>query len=334
MKRLEFTFNDDSLRLDTAIQKLIPHLSRSKIQTLKHTLFVNKKIAKFSQKLKRGDAVVFEYKDETNPSNTAENIALDIIYEDEDVIVINKKRGMVVHPAPLCVKGTLLNALNYYRINGSKFQDEFSKIYSNDAQLIDAIPQSERDILRLGIVHRLDRETSGVIVTARNIKTQMFLKNEFKQKRVKKIYLALLEGHLKENEGEIKTSIFRSKNKKGCFASSSNLKKGRIAISRYKVLKKFGEISLVRFRIYTGRTHQIRVHARKMGASILGDVLYGKKRAKNKIKEGVSSGSLPFYLPLCLHAYKIELNIKEGVRKTFIAPLPDEFKRILRIIKK
>lgn len=324
MNSLEFIFDDEPLRLDIAIARLLPHFSRSKIKTLTKSISINGKAAKFCQKVKRGDAVLFEYEDELLPTNKAENVPLDIIYEDENVIVINKKRGMVVHPSPSCVDGTVLNALNYYRLHESKIKDEFSYHYCGNAKLMDAFPKSEADVLRLGIVHRLDRETTGAIITARNVKTQVFLKNEFKCRRVKKIYLALLEGHLKEDEGLIKTSIFRSKANKGRFASSGNLSKGRLAVSRYKVIKNFGDVVLVKFRIYTGRTHQIRVHAKHIGCTIVGDSLYGNKKG--------GDGKILF-TPLCLHAYKIELNIGEGVKKTFIAPLPKDFKKVIKKLK-
>lgn len=314
MNQLNFTF-DEKLpsRLDKILVKHLKSLTRSQIKMLCISILVNGKIAKMSTKIKNGDRVVFCYKDLESPTNEGQAIPLDIIYEDEDVIVLDKRQGMVVHPSSATFKGTLVNALNYYRLKESPVKDEFSSIISQNASL----PTSMNDPLRLGIVHRLDKDTSGVIVTARNIKTQEFLKNEFKRRLVKKTYIAILEGVPKDKEKLIKTSIFRSKN--GRFIASSNLKKGRLAVSKYKVIKTYKGLSLVKFRIFTGRTHQIRVHAKYICHPVLGDAIYG-----HPLKD----------VSLALHSYKIELDIAKNKHKVFKAKLPLRFKKALSTCKK
>lgn len=314
MNQLNFTFDEKlSSRLDKILAKHLKPLTRSQIKMLCSSILVNGKIAKMSTKLKNGDRVVFVYKDLEIPTNEGQAIPLDVIYEDEDVIVIDKRQGMVVHPSSTTPKGTLVNALNYYRLKSSPIKDEFSSVISQNAPL----PASMNDLLRLGIVHRLDKDTSGVIVTARNIKTQEFLKNEFKKHLVKKTYIAILEGVPKDREKVIKTSIFRNKN--GKFIASSNLKKGRLAVSKYKVLKTYRGFSLVKFRIFTGRTHQIRVHAKYICHPVLGDAIYGKP-----LKD----------FSLALHSYKIELDIAENKHKIFKAKLPLRFKKAFLACKK
>lgn len=317
MKKFSFIFDEKKpCRLDKILAKHLPSLTRSQIKMLASSVLVNEKNVKMSTKLKNGDRVDFSYKELELPTPKAEDIPLNILYEDENVIVVNKRQGMVVHPSMSTTHGTLVNALNHYRLKKSPIKDEFSSIISNISQKA-PLPASMDDLLRLGIVHRLDKDTSGLIITARNIKTQAFLKDEFKKHLVKKTYIALLEGIPKEKEGLIKTSIFRGKN--GKFIASSNLEKGRIAISKYKVLKTYKNISLVKFRIFTGRTHQIRVHAKYFGTPILGDSIYGKA-----LKD----------FSLALHAYKLELDIAKGVHKTFKLKLPLRFKKIISLNKK
>lgn len=309
MKKFNFTFDEkESCRLDKILAKHLPSLTRSQIKMLASSVLVNEKNVKMSTKLKNGDRVDFSYKELELPTPKSEDIPLNILYEDENVIVVNKRQGMVVHPSTSTTHGTLVNALNHYRLKKSPTKDEFSLVISQKASL----PTSMDDLLRLGIVHRLDKDTSGLIITARNIKTQRFLKNKFKKHLVKKTYIALLEGIPKEKEGLIKTSIYRGKN--GKFIASSNLEKGRIAISKYKVLKTYTNISLVKFRIFTGRTHQIRVHAKYLGTPVLGDSIYGRASSN---------------FSLALHAYKLELDITKKVHKTFKAKLPLRFKKVI-----
>jgi len=314
-----FVYLEDSpIRLDVALTRRIEGMSRSQIANLEKNVLVNGIKRKLSYKLKMGDTVLCEYLMPRLPSYEAENIPLKIIYEDEDIIVVYKKCGMVVHPSSSSPSGTLLNALNYYRLNTSKIKDEFvdvyKKNYSKTSRFAPSLPSLDNDLWRLGIVHRLDKDTSGLIITARNIRVQQFLKKEFRERRVKKYYIALLNGVPKKEKEVIKTSIFRRK-KDGRFIASNNLKMGRISISSYKVIKTFGAFSLVKFRIYTGRTHQIRCHAKYILHPVLGDKIYGCVHSN---------------LPLFLHAYKLKIKTPKEGFLTLKLGLPKRFKKMIK----
>ena len=290
----------------------IPSITRSQVSTLLESVKVNGKLAKLSYKLKMQDDVLFEYREVELPTNKPQDISLKIVYEDENVIVVNKSAPLTTHPCKTTTQGTLVNALNYYRLYVSNIKDEFANSFSANS----SDPLSDV-LLRQGIVHRLDKDTTGLIITARKKKTTDFLQTEFKAHRVKKYYLALLNGVPKKVSGMIKTSMYRSKKDGRKFVASSNLTKGRIAVSRYKIIKIVNNISFVRFRIYTGRTHQIRVHAKYLGTPVLQDALYGKRFSED--------GE-----PLFLHAYKLELDIAKGVHKVFKLPIPKRFRERLK----
>ena len=229
---------------------------------------------------------------------------------------------MVTHPAGGNWDGTLVNALNYYRLYDSEIKDEFAEslnsLLSEEGNLKN-IEDFFLDPYRMGIVHRLDKETSGLIITARNLKTEKLLKSFFKKRAVKKYYLAVLDGVPPKNKGKIKTSVFRSNSDRKKFSVSADLSKGKIALSAYKVLKSNGKMSLFFFRIYTGRTHQIRLHAKFMGCPVAGDKIYGKK------KTGLEKTGMP----LMLHAYKLIIPDTVNSKKEFKAPIPNDFKQIL-----
>ena len=231
---------------------------------------------------------------------------------------------MVSHPAGGNWDGTLVNALNYYRLYDSKIRDEFAvelnKLLSGEVKNIEKL---SLDPYRMGVVHRLDKETSGLIITARNLKTEKLLKSFFKKRAVKKYYLAVLDG-VPPKMGRIKTSVFRSSSNRKKFSVSADLTKGKIALSAYKVLKSNGEMSLVLFRIYTGRTHQIRLHAKFMGCPVAGDKIYGKKKTGLE-KAGLEKTGMP----LMLHAYKLIIPDGLNSKKEFKAPIPKDFKQIL-----
>ena len=183
----------------------------------------------------------------------------------------------------------------------------------------------------MGIVHRLDKETSGLIITARNLKTEKLLKSFFKKRAVKKYYLAVLDGVPPKTKGRIKTCVFRSSSDRRKFSVSADLSKGKIALSAYKVLKSDGKMSLVLFRIYTGRTHQIRLHAKFMGCPVAGDKIYGKKKTGLVKKAGLEkkTGLEKSGMPLMLHAYKLIIPDTVNSKKEFKAPIPNDFKQIL-----
>ena len=313
MKSLHFVYDrSEKRRLDVELASRIPSITRSQVSTLLESVKVNGKLAKLSYKLKMQDDVLFEYREVELPTNKPQDIPIKIVYEDENVIVVNKSASLTTHPCKTTTHGTLVNALNHYRFYVSNIKDEFANSFSANS----SDPLSDV-LLRQGIVHRLDKDTTGLIITARNKKTTDFLQTEFKAHRVKKYYLALLDGVPKKVSGMIKTSMYRSKKDGRKFVASSNLTKGRIAVSRYKIIKIVNNISLVRFRIYTGRTHQIRVHAKYLGTPVLQDALYGKRFSED--------GE-----PLFLHAYKLELDIAKGVHKVFKLPIPKRFRERLK----
>lgn len=304
------------IRLDIYCCGKLNNFTRSKLKTGIKSIYVNSVKAKLSRQVKNGDFVKLVWENPIPEYAKPENIPVRILYEDENIIVVNKAAGMVTHPAGGNWEGTLVNALNYYRLFTSHITDEFSSLLKFAENAKKDLP----DLFRLGIVHRLDKETSGVIITARNFKTESFLKNEFKNRRVKKYYIAILNGEPKEKQAHIKTSVFRSESNRKKFAVSKDLSKGKIAHSAYRILKTNGNYSLAVFKIFTGRTHQIRLHSKFIGCPILGDLVYGKKN-----KEVCPCG-------LMLHSYKliIKTDKMQKLKKEFKADIPKNFKQTLK----
>lgn len=288
------------LRLDKAIALKFTDLSRTNIQRLieEEKIYVNGKKAKASYKAEIGDKIQIEEIEAKEISLKPQNIPLDIIYEDSDIIVINKQKGLVVHPANGNPDGTLVNAI----MNICK--DSLSGIGGE---------------IRPGIVHRLDKDTSGLIIIAKNDKAHIHLSEQIKNHQVKKTYMALVRGVVKENEATINMPIERSKKDRKKMAVS---KTGKSAITHFKVIKRYEKYTLLEIQIETGRTHQIRVHMSYIGYSIVGDAVY-------------SNGKNPFGVTgQMLHAQKLtfkhpitneELNLE--------APLPKYFKEILEQLK-
>lgn len=307
-------------RIDVYCTETLKNLSRSQLKTGLKSLYVNSQKAKLSRNVQNGDLIELVWDNPIPEYAHPQKLPLNIIYEDENIIVVNKERGMVTHPAGGNWDGTLVNALNYYRLYDSRIKDEFAvelnKLLSGEVKNIEKL---SLEPYRMGIVHRLDKETSGLIITARNLKTEKLLKSFFKKRAVKKYYLAVLDGIPPKNKGRIKTSVFRSSSDRKKFSVSADLSKGKIALSAYKVLKSDGKMSLVLFRIYTGRTHQIRLHAKFMGCPVAGDKVYGKK------KTGLEKTGMP----LMLHAYKLIIPDTVNSKKEFKAPIPNDFKQIL-----
>ncbi|UTC74221.1 RluA family pseudouridine synthase [Treponema sp. OMZ 792] len=309
-------------RIDVYCTERLKNLSRSQLKTGLKSLHVNSQKAKLSRNVQNGDLIELVWDNPVPEYAGPQKIPLRVIYEDENILVINKERGMVTHPAGGNWDNTLVNALNYYRLYDSKIKDEFSIILSGLLSQEDFLPQEcffkniesfPSDPYRMGIVHRLDKETSGLIITARNLKTEKLLKSFFKKRMVKKYYLAILDGAPPKTKGRIKTSVFRSSSDRKKFRASADLSKGKKALSSYKVLKSNGRMSLVLFRIYTGRTHQIRLHAKFMGCPVAGDKVYGKRKDT----------------PMMLHAYKLVIPQAVNSKKEFTAPIPNDFKQIL-----
>lgn len=294
---IEVLKDEELLRLDVVVLNHFPNLTRSHIKTLidDGKILVNSKKVKAGEKVKAGQVVAYDF-DEVKPlSVEAENIDFDIVYQDEDLIVINKPQGLVVHPCASTKSGTLVNGLLY------KIKD-LSGI---------------NGVLRPGIVHRLDKDTSGLMLVAKNDMAHASLAKQIKDKVCKRVYVALCEGVFKNDEGHIETLIERSKSDRKKMIVSD---KGKQAITNYRVLKRYANKTLVEFSLQTGRTHQIRVHCKMMNHPIVGDPVYGKAVASLK-------GQL-------LHSYKISFyHPRTNELKTFEIDLPEYFKNYIKNLK-
>lgn len=250
-------------RLDVFLTENFDDLSRSYIDKLvsEGRALVNGKRVKSGYKIKAGDKVQISIPSPEPLEVKAENIDLDILYEDNDIIVINKPRGMVVHPAAGNHTGTLVNAL----LNHCK--DSLSDI---------------NGVIRPGIVHRIDKDTSGVLVVAKNNKSHSRLSEKLKEHDIQRVYVALAEGIIAEDSGKIDAPIGRHPIERKKMAI--NMKNGRKAVTYFKVLERFKSATLVEARLETGRTHQIRVHLSFIGHPLVGDPLYGKRKQKIDFK--------------------------------------------------
>ncbi len=298
INRLVCESKDDAVRVDVFISKKL-NITRSHVKKLcdEGNLIVNGNKAKSNKILKVGDTVEFTLPDVKNLDLEPENIPLDIVYQDEDVAVINKPQGLTVHAGGGTNGSTLVNALLYHLKSLSGING----------------------VVRPGIVHRIDKNTSGLLVIAKNDNAHIFLAKQLENKTCKRIYTALLEGELKDDFGHIETFIGRDpKNRKKMCVS----KTGRLAITDYKVIKRYVGYTLCEFSLKTGRTHQIRVHSKYLGHPIVGDNEYGYKNQKFKL-----NGQL-------LHAGKLEfIHPKSKELVSFTAELPDYFKNVLSKLK-
>lgn len=283
---------DKGKRIDKFISEVIDEATRSYIQKIIDSGLVeiqNKKVTKNGNKLKGNEVITIKLPEPENLDLVPEDIPLDIVYEDKDIVVINKGPDMVVHPAYGNYSGTLVNALLHH---------------IKDLSTINGV-------IRPGIVHRLDKDTSGIIVVAKNNPSHLALAEMFKEKTLEKTYVCIVKGILKEKEGRIETLIGRdSRDRKKMAVVREN---GRIAISNYKVLDESKNHSLVEVKIETGRTHQIRVHMKSLNHPILGDATYGSLSDKAK-RQMLHAYSLKFNHPIDNHEMKI------------MAPLPEDFK--------
>jgi 23S rRNA pseudouridine1911/1915/1917 synthase len=300
MRRFEFLVdsNHQALRLDVFLSESQNEFSRSYLKKLieQGHASVNDSLAQAKYRLKAGDRVILSVCPPTVSGIEAESIPLKIIYEDEAMLAVNKPAGMVVHPAPGHSKGTLVNAL---------------LSHCSDLSGIGGVE-------RPGIVHRLDKDTSGVVLIAKNEIAHRSLAGQFKNRKVKKTYLALVRGVVKPTSGIIDTSIGRHKtNRKKMTAT---MDQGRQAETRYKVLETLGHFTYIQLFPKTGRTHQIRVHLASIHHPILGDKLYG----------GIITGSYLKMPRQALHAHKIE--IEHPINKlplVFEASLPPDINNYL-----
>ena len=292
-----FEVEKDSKRIDAYLSEGMDDLSRVAIQRLVSNgkILVNGKKVKTSYKVQTGDKIQIEEEKPVENSLKAENIPLDVIYEDADIIVINKLKGMVVHPANGNPDGTLVNAVM------AICKDSLSGIGGE---------------IRPGIVHRLDKDTSGIIVVAKNDKAHINLSEQIKNHEVKKTYIALVRGIVKENEATINMPIGRSEKDRKKMAVKRN---GKKAITHFKVLQRYDNYTLLEVNIETGRTHQIRVHLSQIGYPVIGDEVYSN--GKNEWNE---KGQ-------CLHAKSLEfIHPTTGKNMYLEAELPEYFQKILK----
>ena len=286
----------ENIRLDKLIANKYSDLSRTNIQKLidDNKITVNNKVQKASYKVMEKDEIKIEEIEAKTIDLKPQNIPLDIIYEDDDIIVINKQKGLVVHPANGNPDGTLVNAIM------AICKDSLSGIGGE---------------IRPGIVHRLDKDTSGLIIVAKNDKAHINLSEQIKNREVKKTYIALVRGVIKENEATINMPIGRSTKDRKKMAVS---KDGKNAITHFKVLKRYDKYTLIEVNIETGRTHQIRVHMSQIGYPIVGDNVYSNgKNPFGVVGQMLHSAKLTFRHPIT----NKEMNLE--------APLPEYFVEVL-----
>lgn len=305
-QRLEIQVSGEKDRLDRFLAAQVAGLSRSAARRLIEAgqVTVNGEPVKASYKTRSGDRVVALLPGDEPPELIAEAIPLQIVYEDPDLLVVDKQAGMVVHPAPGHSSGTLVNAL----------LARYPELAAAGGD-------------RPGIVHRLDRDTSGLIVVARNDRTRRALQRQFKERQVHKAYLALLEGHLQPAWGRIEAPIGRDPHHRQRMAV---LPGGREALTEYHVLEQFahsmgpaaGDYSLVEAEPLTGRTHQIRVHFASIGHPVVGDAVYGRRRSRLAVPRQF------------LHARRLAFrHPRTGQRQEFEAPLPGDLSPILALLR-
>jgi 23S rRNA pseudouridine1911/1915/1917 synthase len=289
-------------RLDKFLVGLLQEFSRSRIQGLISDGFVDVNghaAKKAGQTLESGANVTVRIPPPAPTGLVAENIPLDIVFENEDLIVVNKAAGMVVHPAAGHFSGTLVNAVLGYEPD------------------IEGIGGEERP----GIVHRLDKETSGLILLAKNERAHRWLQDQFRLRKVDKTYLALVDGKPPTPSGRVEAYIGRdpSHRKQMAIVSES---RGREAISEYKTVESFAKHTLLEFHPLTGRTHQIRLHCAFLGCPIVGDEIYGRKKPTVEINRHF------------LHAYRLKIVLpNEKEPRVFEAPLPGELRSVLSALR-
>lgn len=290
-------------RADVFLSENLDGITRSSAKKLFEggNVLINDKIAKPSQQVSAGDMVEVTLPDPVEYIAKPEDIPIEIVYEDGDLAIINKPQGMTVHAGNGNTEGTLVNALLFKL-------DSLSGI---------------NGVIRPGIVHRIDKDTSGLLVVAKNDKAHLSLSKQIEEKTCRRIYLALLEGVLKNDGGTVTTYIGRHPQDRIKMAVVSP-EKGKIAITDYTVLERYSQgYTLCRFDLHTGRTHQIRVHARHLGHPVVGDTVYGIKKQKFTL-----NGQL-------LHAWQLQLtHPSTGEVMIFEAPLPEYFKSVLSKLKK
>ncbi len=298
MKRTILTVGAESeagTRLDKYLSEVARLFTRSQLKRRVVEVRVNDTPAKLSHRLASGDTVEVVYADEETPTVVAEEMSLDILFEDDNVIVVNKPAGMVVHPAAGNWSGTLVQGLAFHI---GRLRDQLG--VTN---------------IRPGIVHRLDKDTSGVIIAAKNPESQEALARQFRRKSTEKSYVALVKGRVFPIASTIETCIRRDPVHRKRFEATPD--SGKPSITDYRVLRQWERHAFVSLKPRTGRTHQLRVHMASIGHPILGDPIYS--RPDPDFPEA----------PLMLHAHRLSITLPSRERVTFRAPLPQRFKRLL-----
>lgn len=301
--RFQITEELEGERLDKALSLLIETLSRSYVSKLikEDKVFVNGKPAKSSYNLKTDDEVVFELPPSQEPDIVAEDIPLNVLYEDKDVIVVNKPKGMVVHPAAGHYSGTLVNALMYH------CGQELSGI---------------NGVMRPGIVHRIDMDTTGSLIVCKNDKAHNFIAGQLKEHSIERRYHAICHGVIKGDEGTVCKPIGRHPIERKKMAVDE--RNGKEAITHYKVLERFKDYTYVECKLETGRTHQIRVHMASIGYPLLGDEVYAGNRKSPFKTQGQT-----------LHAKILGfVHPETGQYVETDAPLPEYFEIIINRLRK
>lgn len=288
------------IRIDKYLSELIPEKSRSYIQKLLKdgNITVNSKYCKANYKVQANDRLNVNIPEPVEANIVPENIPLDIIYEDDDFLIVNKPKDMVVHPAPGHYTGTLVNGLMYH------CKDNLSDI---------------NGVLRPGIVHRIDKDTTGALIICKNDISHNFIAEQLKEHSITRKYVGIVQGVISDDEGFIDAPIGRHEiNRK---EMAINYKNGKNAVTHYKVLKRYKKYTYAEFQLETGRTHQIRVHMSSIKHPLLGDETYNHNKSPYKLQGQ------------CLHAKTIGF-IHPTTRKyvEFEAPIPDYFKHLLEIM--
>ena len=294
----EITEEQADIRVDKVLSELLPDISRSYIQKLikDHQVLVNNKSVKANYKTTEGDILLVEEPELKEPDILAENIPLDILYEDSDLLIVNKPKGMVVHPSAGHYTGTLVNALMYY------CKDDLSGI---------------NGVTRPGIVHRIDMDTTGSLLVCKNDFSHNCIAEQLKEHSITRVYHAIVHGVLKEDEGTINAPIGRHPIERKKMSINHN--NGKEAITHYKVLQRFKNFTYIECRLETGRTHQIRVHMSSLHHPLLGDAVYGPTKCPYRLQGQT------------LHAKTIGIihpRTKEYLEVD--APLPMYFEELLR----
>lgn len=289
-------------RLDKFLSIIYPDFSRAFFQKLikNNQVAVNDKVQKASYCVKIDDIVTVEIPDAVETTIEPENIPLDILYEDDDLLVVNKPKGMVVHPSAGHYSGTLVNAIMYH------CKDSLSGINGE---------------IRPGIVHRIDMDTTGSLIVCKNDEAHINIAQQIKEHSVNRIYVGIVCGNVKEDSGTVEGAIGRHPIERKKMAI--NEKNGKTAITHYKVLERFGNYTYMQFKLETGRTHQIRVHMASIGHPLLGDALYSSGRSPFKHLQGQ-----------CLHAQTIGfVHPRTGKYMEYSASLPEYFEKLLYLLK-